>query len=194
MVRHFCKLSKAVIHFRQSHLIVLHCYWQCLVFFTVHNWDSQYSRISADMPTFLFDMVTDYCKPPKAVFQFKQSPLIVPHCFWKCEHLQSTTAIANIAGFRDMADNAHILVRHDNTFLQTSKGCFPVQTITLHRSTLFLTVPTSTVDNWDSQYWGILRYGRQRPVRHGQTFLQTSKGCFPVETITRDRSTCIGSD
>ncbi len=62
--------------------------------------------------------------------------------------LQSITEIANIPGFRDKEDNAHFLVRHGKTFLQTSKGCFPVQTITPDRSALLLTVPaSSTVDN-----------------------------------------------
>ncbi len=55
--------------------------------------------------------------------------------------LQSITEIANIPGFRDMADNAHFLVGHGNTFLHTSKRCFRVQTIRLDRSTLFLSVP-----------------------------------------------------
>ncbi len=43
-----------------------------------------------------------------------------------------------------MADNAHILVQHDKTFLQTLKDCFPVETITLDRSALLLAVPTSS--------------------------------------------------
>ncbi len=46
-----------------------------------------------------------------------------------------------------MADSANFLVRHGKTFVQTSKGCFLVQTITPVRSTLLLAVPTSAVDN-----------------------------------------------
>ncbi len=109
-------------------------------------------------------MVTHLCKLPKAVFQWRPSHLIVPHCCWQCLLLvQSTTEIDKIPGFRDMADNAHILDQH-NTFLQTSKGCFPVQTNTLDRSALLLAVATSTVDIWDSQYCRFSRYGRQRPL------------------------------
>ncbi len=131
-------------------------------------------------------------KLPKAVFQFRPSHLIVPHCYWHCLlPLQSTTEIANIPGFRDMADNAHFLVRHGKTFVQTSKGCFALQTITLDRSTLLLVVPTSTVDNWDSQFSRILGYNAHLLVRLGKTFLQTSKGCFPVQTITLDRTTLL---
>ncbi len=73
-----------------------------------------------------------------------------------------STSTVDIPGFRDMADNSHFFVRHGNTFLQ---GCFPVQAITLDRFTLLLAVPIfSTVDNWDSQYSWISRYGRQLPL------------------------------
>ncbi len=43
---------------------------------------------------------------------------------------------------------AYFLVRHGQTFLKTSIGCFPVQTITHDCYALLLAVPTfSTVDN-----------------------------------------------
>ncbi len=114
-------------------------------------------------------MEWDFCKLSKAVFQFRQTHLIIPHCFWQClVLLQWITEIANIPGFRDMADNAHFLVRHGNTFLHTSKGCF--QTITLDRCTLFWHWNTAfgslqkclTMSNWKgrslpyrkiSEYW-----------------------------------------
>ncbi len=111
-------------------------------------------------------MVRHFWKLPMAVFQFRPSHMIVLHCCWQCLHLlQSTTEITNIAGFRNMADNAHFLVRHGNTLVQTCKGCFPVQTNTLDRPALLLAVPTSsTVDHWGSQNSRISRHGRKRPL------------------------------
>ncbi len=107
-------------------------------------------------------MARHFCKFPMAVFQFRQLHLIVPHCCWQCLLLQSTPEIAYIPGFCDIADNADLLVRHGKKFLQTSKGCFTVQTITHDRSALLLAVPTfSTVANWDCQY---SRISGQRPL------------------------------
>ncbi len=94
----------------------------------------------------------------------------------------------------NIAEDAHFLVRHGITILQTFKRCFLVQTITLNRCTLFMTVPcSSTVNNCDSQYSWICDMADNAHflVRHGNRFLQTSKGCFPVQTITLDRFTLL---
>ncbi len=42
----------------------------------------------------------------------RPSHVIVGDCCWECLHQQSTTEIANIPGLRDVAENAHFLVRH----------------------------------------------------------------------------------
>ncbi len=134
LVRHgntFLKTSKLVFQFRQSHLIVPHCRWQCLVLLQSKTEIANIPgvRDMADTPTSLFDMVRDFCKFPKAFFQLKQLHLIVPHCFWQCQHLQSTTEIANIRGFCNTVDNTLFLVQRGRRFLQTFKGCFRVQTM-----------------------------------------------------------------
>ncbi len=103
----------------------------------------------ADNAHFYVGHGNTFLQTSKGLFQFRQSHLIVPHCFWYClVFLQLTSEIVDNPGFRDVADNAHFLVRQGKIFLQSSKGCFLVQTITLDRSALFLAVPSSsTVDN-----------------------------------------------
>ncbi len=93
-----------------------------------------------------------------------------------------------------MTDNAHFLVRHGNTFLQASKDCFPVQTITLDHSTLFLAAPSllqSTTEIANISGFRDVADYTHFLVRHGMTFLQTFKGCFPVQTITLDCSALL---
>ncbi len=86
-----------------------------------------------------------------------------------------------------MADKAHFLVRHGKTFLQTSKGCFPGQTITLDCSTLFwrcLALLQSTTEIANIPGFRDKEDNAHFLVLHHKTFLQTSKGCFRVQTIT----------
>ncbi len=144
---------------------------------TVDNWNSQYSSDMADTPTFFFDMVTHFYKLPKADFQFRQSHLIVPHCFWQwLVLLQSTTELANISGFRDLADNVHFLVRHGMTFLQTSKGCFCVQQshmIVSHCCWQCLLLQ-STTEIANIREFCDMADNAHLSVRRSKTFLQTS--------------------
>ncbi len=99
----------------------------------------------ADNAHFLIQHGNTFMQTSKGCFPVERpSHLIVPRRCWQCLLLlKSTTEIANIAGFRNMADNAHFLVQDGNTFVQTSKVCFPVQNITHDRSTQLLAVPSS---------------------------------------------------
>ncbi len=128
-----------------------------------------------------------FLQTSKCYFQFRLSHLIVPHCCWQCLLLQSTTEIANIPVYRDMENNAHLLVGHGKMFLQTSKGYFLFRLshlIVPHCCWQYLILLQSTTEIANIPVYRDMANNAHLLVGHGKTFLQASKGCFKLRPST----------